>query len=30
MIDLSDELATKLDIGYYKDVQEALLKALEE
>jgi ATP-dependent Lon protease len=30
MFDLSDELATKLDIGYYKDVQEALLKALEE
>lgn len=30
MFDLSDELATKLDIGYYTDVQEALLKALEE
>lgn len=30
MFDLSDELATKLDIGYYTDVQGALFKALEE
>jgi ATP-dependent Lon protease len=28
MVDLSDDLATKLDIEYYKDAQDALLKAL--
>jgi ATP-dependent Lon protease len=28
MVELSDDLATKLDVEYYKDAQDALLKAL--
>jgi ATP-dependent Lon protease len=28
MVDLSDDLATRLDVEYYKDAQDALLKAL--
>jgi ATP-dependent Lon protease len=28
MVDLSDDLATKLDVEYYKDAQDALLKSL--
>lgn len=30
LIDLSDEMATKVDIQFYKDAQDALLKALLE
>jgi hypothetical protein len=28
MVEVSDDLATKLDVEYYKDAQDALLKAL--
>ena len=28
MVDLSDDLATRLDVEYYKDAQDALLKSL--
>ena len=30
LFDLSDEMATKLDIEFYQDGREALLKALSE
>jgi len=30
LIDLSDEMATKIDIQFYSDARDALLKALVE
>jgi ATP-dependent Lon protease len=30
LIDLSDDMATKLDIEFYQDASDALLKALAE
>lgn len=30
MVDLSDEMATKIDIQYYSDARDALLKSIEE
>ena len=30
LFDLSDEMATKLDIEFYQDARDALLKALAE
>lgn len=30
LFDLPDDMATKIDIQFYKDVRDALLKAIEE
>lgn len=30
LIDLSDDMATKLDVTFYQDVRDALLKALAD
>ena len=30
LVDLSDDMATKVDIQYYADARDALLKAIQE